>query len=125
MNELEEGLVFQPRFDANGLIAAIVVDAASKRPLMFAYMNEEALQRTLATGEVHFWSRSRGRLWRKGETSGNTLTLKAMYADCDQDALLIEAELNGEGVCHTGRETCFYRRVSLDGDGRAKLDFAP
>jgi phosphoribosyl-AMP cyclohydrolase len=90
---------------------------------MVAFMNAEALRLTLATGEVHFWSRSRKSLWRKGETSGNRLVLREMRTDCDQDALAITAELQGAAACHTGRRTCFYRRVRSAGDGSFILEF--
>jgi phosphoribosyl-AMP cyclohydrolase len=83
---------------------------------MFAYMNGEALSRTLETGEAHFWSRSRGRLWRKGEESGNTMRVVELRTDCDQDALWLKVEIGGKGVgCHTRRRSCFYRAVPLGG----------
>lgn len=109
--DLEEGSVFTPRFDEAGLIGAIVTDALDGGVLMFAYMNAEALRLTLETGEAHFWSRSRKSLWRKGETSGNRLLVKEIRTDCDQDVLWIAADLSGEAACHTGRRSCFYRRV--------------
>jgi len=124
MDALENGAEFTPRFDANGLVGAIAVDAASGAVLMFAFMNEEALARTLATGEAHFWSRSRGRLWRKGETSGNVLRLVEMLTDCDQDCLVLRVEIGGDqAACHTGRASCFYRRVEkpAPGEGAARL----
>lgn len=105
---------FSPRFDAAGLVTAIVTDAASGTLLMVAHMNAEAIAQTQATGQVHFWSRSRGTLWRKGETSGNGLTLIEMRVDCDQDALLLRVTPAGP-ACHTGRRSCFYRRVEADG----------
>jgi phosphoribosyl-AMP cyclohydrolase len=110
--ELEEGAAFTPRFGAGGLMAAIVTDAGSGEVLMLAFMNEEALSLTLRTGEAHFWSRSRGQLWRKGETSGNVLRVKEMRTDCDQDCILLRVEIEGGGAaCHTGRRSCFYRRI--------------
>lgn len=116
--ELENGVAFTPRFDANGLLGAIVTHAASDEVLMFAYMNQDALARTVATGEAHFWSRSRGALWRKGESSGNVLRVVEMRTDCDQDCLLLRVEIGGNGLaCHTGRKSCFYRRVDVDGPG--------
>jgi phosphoribosyl-AMP cyclohydrolase len=116
--ELEEASVFTPRFDEHGLIPAIVVDAATSLPLMLAYMNAQSLALTIKTGEAHFWSRSRGAIWRKGETSGNVLRVIEMRTDCDQDTLLLRAELTGEGVaCHTGRRSCFYRAIEAGGDG--------
>lgn len=105
---------FLPRFDAAGLVTAIVTDADSHILLMVAHMNAEAIERTRATGQAHFWSRSRGTLWRKGETSGNGLTLIEMRVDCDQDALLLRVKPAGP-ACHTGRRSCFYRRVESDG----------
>jgi phosphoribosyl-AMP cyclohydrolase len=109
---VEETDAFQPRFDSNGLIPTIVVDAGDGAVLMFAWMNEEALRLTQETGEAHFWSRSRQALWRKGETSGQTLSVREMRTDCDQDVLLIRASVGGDGgACHTGRRSCFYRKV--------------
>ena len=105
---------FLPRFDAAGLVTAIVTDADSHILLMVAHMNEEAIAKTRETGQAHFWSRSRASLWRKGETSGNGLTLVEMRVDCDQDALLLRVRPAGP-ACHTGRRSCFYRRVEADG----------
>ena len=109
---------FLPRFDAAGLVTAILTDADSGVLLMVAHMNAEAIERTRMTGQAHFWSRSRGALWRKGETSGNGLTLVEMRVDCDQDALLLRVKPAGP-ACHTGRRSCFYRRV--EGDGRLTI----
>jgi len=105
---------FLPRFDANGLVTAIVTDGRTGALLMVAHMNDEAIRLTQETGQAHFWSRSRQALWRKGETSGNGLTLVDMRVDCDQDALLLVVEPSGP-ACHTGRRSCFYRRVEADG----------
>lgn len=105
---------FLPRFDAAGLVTAIVTDADSGILLMVAHMNQRAIDLSFETGQVHFWSRSRQSLWRKGETSGNGLTLVEMLVDCDQDALLVKVKPAGP-ACHTGRRTCFYRRVERDG----------
>lgn len=105
---------FLPRFDANGLVTAIVTDVRTGALLMVAHMNDEAIRLTQDTGQAHFWSRSRQALWRKGETSGNGLTLVDMRVDCDQDALLLVVEPSGP-ACHTGRRSCFYRRVEADG----------
>jgi phosphoribosyl-AMP cyclohydrolase len=117
-DELENGLGFTPRFDAGGLMAAIVTDAASGEVLMLAFMNEDALARSLATGEAHFWSRSRRALWRKGETSGNVLRIVEMRTDCDQDCVLLRVEIGGDGTaCHTGRTSCFYRRIETEETG--------
>jgi phosphoribosyl-AMP cyclohydrolase len=115
---LEEGAQFAPRFDANGLIVCVVVDATSAAVLMVAYMNAEALEKTLATSAAHFWSRSRQRLWRKGETSGQVQKVVEIRVDCDQDALLLKVERGGDGnVCHTGRPSCFYRQLLRRGSG--------
>ncbi len=108
---IEETGEFAPCFGDDGLLTAVVVDRAGA-PLMLAHMNAEALEATLTSGEAHFWSRSRGELWHKGATSGNVLTVHEMRTDCDQDALWIVAELQGDGVaCHTGRRSCFYRTI--------------
>ena len=111
-SDLDETLAFQPRFDPSGLIPAIVTDAGDGTVLMFAHMNAEALRLTRETGIAHFWSRSRGALWKKGETSGETLKGMEILTDCDQDVLQIKAQPQGRGAaCHTGRRSCFYRRV--------------
>lgn len=113
--EREEGTVFAPKFDAAGLLTAVVIDAADGSVLVVAHMNAAALEATLATGKVHFWSRSRGALWLKGETSGHYLTVQTVLVDCDQDALLIRATPAGP-TCHTGARSCFYREV-VAGEG--------
>ena len=121
---IEETEFFTPAFDGSGLIPAIVSDAASGQVLMFAFMNELALTKTIATGYVHFWSRSRKKLWRKGESSGETLLVKEILTDCDQDVLNVTVELTGRGAtCHTGRRSCFYRALVRDGpdDGPVML----
>lgn len=110
----ETGLALDPRYDAAGLITAVVTDAASGAVLMVAHMNAEALALTRSTGEAHFWSRSRQALWRKGETSGHVLKVRELRIDCDQDALWVIAEPAGP-ACHTGAASCFYRRVGPDG----------
>jgi phosphoribosyl-AMP cyclohydrolase len=110
---LEEGQVLTPRFNADGLITAITVDHASGAVLMLAHMNAEALSRTLASGDVWYYSRSRNALWRKGETSGNIQRLIEMHVDCDQDALLLRVEQIGP-ACHTNRRSCFYRQVVME-----------
>lgn len=103
-----------PKYDANGLITAIAVHHLTGEPLMVAHMNAEALAETLSTGKAHFWSRSRGRLWMKGETSGHVLTVVEARIDCDQDALWLRVDPAGP-ACHTGETSCFYRRIE---DGR-------
>lgn len=111
---IEEGSAFAPAFNRDGLIAAIASDAATGEILMVAWMNEEAVARSLETGVAHFWSRSRAKLWKKGEESGNTLKIHEILTDCDQDTLWLKVEVEGDGVaCHTGRRSCFYRRVTL------------
>ena len=110
MTSIETTDRLTPKWDANGLITGVVVDAASKDVLMVAHLNAEALALTQSTGLAHFWSRSRGRIWQKGEESGNVLRVVDLRVDCDQDALLMVAEPAGP-VCHTGARTCFYRRV--------------
>jgi phosphoribosyl-AMP cyclohydrolase len=115
-DQLEEGSAFAPRFDAHGLITAVAQEAGSGRVLMVAHMNAEALQKTIATGEAHYYSRSRKALWRKGETSGEIQKLVALAVDCDQDTILLTVEQTGRGAaCHTGRKSCFYRVLK---DGR-------
>ncbi len=114
----EEGSAFQPKFGPDGLATCVTIDAGKGDVLMVAHMNEAALEATLATGFVHYWSRSRGALWRKGDTSGHTQRLVEMRVDCDQDAFLAFVEVGGDGgACHTGRRSCFYRRVEADGAG--------
>lgn len=108
--EREEGTVFAPKFDAAGLLTAVVVDASDGAVLVVAHMNAAALEATLSSGKVHFWSRSRGALWIKGETSGHYLAVEAVLVDCDQDALLIRATPAGP-TCHTGARSCFYRQI--------------
>lgn len=125
---LEAGLDFTPKFDADGLIPAIVTDAGNGEALMFAFMNAEALALTIETGIVHFWSRSRGALWKKGAESGNVLNVVEMRTDCDQDVIWLRVTVDGDGhACHTGRRSCFYRVVPVPGDaGEAtRLALAP
>ena len=122
--EVEEGRALTPKFDRDGLVTAVATDAASGDVLMVAHMNAEALKRTIATGEAHYFSRSRGKLWRKGETSGHVQRVVEMRIDCDQDAVWIKVEQAGEGACHTGRRSCFYRAVPLgSADGTVTLEF--
>lgn len=99
----------------NGLIPAIVQDPRSGKVLMLGFMNDEAVRKTLETGYVTFYSRSRKKLWVKGEQSGHRLQVREVRVDCDQDALLVEAELAGPGCCHEGYETCFFRKVTPEG----------
>ncbi len=117
ISDREEGRAFDPKFGADGLATCVTIDASRGDVLMVAHMNEAALRATLATGVVHYWSRSRGALWRKGDTSGQTQTLVEMRVDCDQDAFLAFVAVAGDGgACHTGRRSCFYRRVETDGE---------
>jgi len=120
-HEIEEGLTFRPRFDAAGLLTCVATDAASGDVLMVAHMNEEALRRTIETGEAWYFSRSRKQLWRKGETSGHVQRVVEIRTDCDQDAIWIRVEQSG-GACHTGRHSCFYRLVKT-GENDARLEF--
>lgn len=114
IHDIEHGKVFQPKFDADGLIPAIVTDAVSGGVLMFAWMNAEALVLTTETRVGHFWSRSRGRLWKKGEDSGNVLDVAEILTDCDQDVVWLKVRVQGDGVaCHTGARSCFYRALPL------------
>jgi phosphoribosyl-AMP cyclohydrolase len=117
----EEGLAFRPRFDASGLVTCVATDADTGQVLMVAHMNDEALRKTVLTGEAWYFSRSRNALWRKGETSGQTQRVVEMRVDCDQDAVWIRVEQVG-AACHTGRKSCFYRKVEA-GEGAAKLAF--
>ena len=122
--EIERGDVFQPKFGPDGLIPAIVTDADTGDVLMFAWMNAEALALTVETGLAHFWTRSRQRIWKKGEESGNLLRVREIRTDCDQDVLWLKAHVEGNGVaCHTGARSCFYRALSQQrtDDGAIRL----
>jgi phosphoribosyl-AMP cyclohydrolase len=121
--DIEEGLAFTPKFDAHGLVTAVVTDAKSGNVLMVAHMNQEAIRKTIESGEAWYYSRSRGMLWRKGEKSGHTQRVVELRVDCDQDALWLKVEQAGEGTCHTGRRSCFYRAVPLGKAGSATLEF--
>lgn len=109
----EKGSQFMPKFDAQGLLTAVVVDSASKQVLMVAYMDQLALDKSRETGVAHFHSRSRSKLWMKGETSGNILKINDILVDCDQDALVLRCTPAGP-TCHTGKTSCFYRRLEDD-----------
>jgi phosphoribosyl-AMP cyclohydrolase len=121
IDDREEGLAFQPKFDASGLVTCVATDAATGEVLMVAHMNDEALRKTIASGEAWYFSRSRNALWRKGETSGHVQRVVEMRLDCDQDAVWIRVEQTG-AACHTGRRSCFYRKVEA-GEGGARLSF--
>jgi phosphoribosyl-AMP cyclohydrolase len=120
---IEEGLGFAPQYGADGLITAVVTDAKSGDVLMVAHMNAEAVAKTIATGEAWYYSRSRKALWKKGETSGHVQRVVQLRIDCDQDSLWLKVEQAGEGACHTGRRSCFYRAVPLRQTGSVKLEF--
>jgi len=117
-NKIELGTEFTPKFDSNGLITAISQDAKTGEILMSAYMNKEALDLTIQTGNAVFYSRSRKKLWKKGEESGHTQKIKQILVDCDQDCLILKVEVN-QGQCHVGYQSCFYRAIKADG----KLEF--
>jgi phosphoribosyl-AMP cyclohydrolase len=121
--EIEEGLALLPKFDADGLVTAVVTDVASGDVLMVAHMNAEALAKTIETGEAWYFSRSRKKLWKKGESSGHVQRVTELRVDCDQDALWLKVEQAGEGACHTGRRSCFYRAAPLGQKGAVKLEF--
>ncbi len=109
-DDRDTSLALNPKYDGAGLITAVATDTATGELLMLAHMNAEALDATLRTGEAHFWSRSRGRLWKKGESSGNVLRVVEARIDCDQDALWLRVEAAGP-ACHTGERSCFFRRI--------------
>lgn len=114
--EQERGATFRPRFDADGLLTAVAVDDATGDILMLAHMDREALAATLETGEAHYHSRSRGTLWKKGETSGQIQTVRRILVDCDQDALILRVSVGGDGgACHTGARSCFFRELTAGG----------
>jgi phosphoribosyl-AMP cyclohydrolase len=121
IDDREEGLAFQPKFDASGLVTCVATDAATSDVLMVAHMNDEALRKTIATGEAWYFSRSRNALWRKGEISGQVQRVVEMRLDCDQDAVWIRVEQSG-AACHTGRRSCFYRKAT-GGEGGVQLSF--
>lgn len=119
---IEETEAFAPKFNADGLIPAVATDANDGKLLMLAYMNADALAKTIETGEAWYWSRSRSALWRKGETSGRTQKVLALRTDCDQDAIEIVVEQTGP-ACHTDRRSCFYRKIQKSEDGKTILAF--
>ena len=121
--EIEEGLTFAPQFGTDGLVTAVVTDIKSGDVLMVAHMNAEAVAKTIASGEAWYYSRSRKKLWRKGESSGHVQRVVELRVDCDQDALWLKVEQAGEGACHTGRRSCFYRAVPLGKAGSVTLEF--
>jgi phosphoribosyl-AMP cyclohydrolase len=119
-HDIEEGSAFAPMFDEHGLIVCITAEVETGDILMVAYMNAESLGLTLETGVAHYWSRSRKQLWRKGDTSGQVQNVVEVRTDCDQDAILLKVRVGGDGqACHTGRRSCFYRRVIKGTSGQA------
>lgn len=123
--ELEEGATLTPKLDA-GLIAAVATDADTGEVLMLAWMDARALSLSIATREAHFYSRSRSRIWKKGEESGNVLDIVEMRTDCDQDAVWLRVRMRGQkAACHTGHRSCFYRSIPLGPDAAAAPSLAP
>lgn len=120
---VEEGDRLMPKFDQDGLIAAVVTDFKTSEVLMVGYMNEAALKRTIETGEAWYWSRSRQGFWKKGETSGQIQKVQEILTDCDQDALVLKVTVEGNGAtCHVGYRSCFFRKVSSTQDGIVRLE---
>jgi phosphoribosyl-AMP cyclohydrolase len=124
--EIELGTTLQPKFGPDGLIPCITQEISTGQVLMFAFMNAESLAHTLKTGRATYWSRSRGKLWVKGEESGNVQIVKELFADCDQDVLLIKVEQSGaaNAACHNGYKSCFYRRLVRLDDPAWQLEYA-
>jgi phosphoribosyl-AMP cyclohydrolase len=126
--EVELGTLLQPKFGPDGLIPCITVDHATGEVLMFAFMNPESLEHTIRTRRAAFWSRSRNRLWIKGEQSGHAFKVVDLLVDCDQDVILLKVENTGPGACHNGYRSCFYRKLAegadLDRPKALKLEFA-
>ena len=120
-DDREEGLTFQPKFDSAGLVTCVATDAGTGEVLMVAHMNDEALRKTISSGEAWYFSRARNALWRKGESSGHVQRVIEMRLDCDQDAIWIKVEQTG-AACHTGRHSCFYRKIDA-ADGDTRLSF--
>lgn len=115
VEQVEEGTELAPKFDSHGLLPVVTTDAASGEVLMLGYMNDEALAKTIETGQAHYWSRSRQCLWRKGATSGFVQTVVEMRIDDDQDSIWLRVEIEGGASCHVGYRSCFYRSVPLGG----------
>ena len=121
--EVETGAALAPKFDAAGTLAAVATDAETGEVLMLAWMNAEALALTIATGDAHFYSRSRAKIWKKGEDSGNVLEVVEMRTDCDQDAIWMRVRMKGlKATCHTGHRTCFYRRIPVGSQAAPTLE---
>ena len=114
---IENGTKAKIKFDSKGLVPVVTTDSQTKQVLMMAYMNAEALEKTIASGEAHYWSRSRKQLWHKGETTGQIQKVDEIRVDCDQDALWMSVQVQGNGgCCHVGYQSCFYRRFIMGGD---------
>lgn len=126
--EVELGTLLQPKFGADGMIPCITVDDATSAVLMFAFMNAESIAQTIETGRATYWSRSRSKVWVKGEESGNVLRVVDLYVDCDQDVLLLRVKNAGPGACHNGYPSCFYRKLApganFSDPSTLKLEFA-
>ena len=122
VRQVEEGSELAPRFDDAGLIPVITTDYATGEVLMHAYMNREALEKTVETGVAHYWSRSRKALWRKGEVSGLTQRIRQMRIDDDQDAIWLRVDVTGDASCHVGYRSCFYREIRRKGDAHTTLE---
>ena len=119
---VEDGDLLMPKYDQDGLIAAVVTDAATSEVLMVGYMNEEALKRTIETGEAWYWSRSRKGFWKKGETSGQVQKVQEILTDCDQDALVVKVTVEGNGAtCHVGYRSCFFRKITKTENDAVRL----
>ncbi len=121
--QVEEGIELAPKFDEHGLIPCVTTDAASGEVLMHAYMNQEALRRTIETGEAHYWSRSRQKLWRKGESSGLVQRVRELRIDDDQDCVWLRVDVVGGASCHVGYRSCFYRAVPVGAEAGQPLRF--
>ncbi len=123
--EIELGTTLQPKFGPDGLIPCITQEISTGQVLMFAFMNVDSLAHTLKTGRATYWSRSRGKLWVKGEESGNVQIVRELFTDCDQDVLLIKVEQSGaaNAACHNGYKSCFYRRLSRLDDPAFQLEY--
>lgn len=120
---VESGPLLMPKYDRDGLIVAVVTDVVSGEVLMVGYMNEEALKRTIETGEAWYWSRSRQGFWKKGETSGQVQTVHEILTDCDQDAIVLKVSVGGNGAtCHVGYRSCFFRKITVPADGTVGLE---
>ena len=122
MANTEDGLVLTPKFDQSGLVTAVVTDSITGEVLMVAHMNAEALAKTIETRQAWYWSRSRSKLWRKGESSGHTQSVLDMRVDCDQDAIWMVVRQEGP-ACHTNRKSCFYRKIDLQAGDKVSLQF--